>query len=465
MSRTVTGRARAWERAVAFFVWAGVLLPGCPPRQDEPDPHYSIVTIHEGHGRAEGINVHGEVVGSFRIYTPGKLYFQRAFLWRPTGSPKLTDLGTLEGGTSVAYDINDFHVVCGYSDYSYLYHAVRWTPQDGIQDLGTLSGGNSSIGYAINNDGQIVGDAGDSGGFYRAFIWTESEGMKKIGNAEQGTHAFDISESSVAVGSVRDAISIGTPYPPEARGWKATGEQYALPNTLGGDASMAFGVNAGGETVGIAETTGGYIHAMSWSSPGPMKNLGSLGYCDGSKYCSAANAINYWGDIVGAATSESGAHHAVLWKDGTLYDLNDLIPAGTDWVYLKEAEDINNKGCIVGTGLLNIAGTVRHAPFLLVPVVLETLTLDSSDAVGGEPVLATVSLDSEAPIDLEIELTLSARLAPIVQLPPDPVVIPDGDREVSFNLITNSVRATVSGVVTARFGGNAVSAALTVTAL
>ena len=42
--------------------------------------------------------------------------------------------------------------------------------------------------------------------------------------------------------------------------------------------------------------------------------------------------------------------HAFLASGGRVYDLNDLIPAGSDWV-LQEALSINDRGQIVGRGV------------------------------------------------------------------------------------------------------------------
>jgi probable HAF family extracellular repeat protein len=51
-----------------------------------------------------------------------------------------------------------------------------------------------------------------------------------------------------------------------------------------------------------------------------------------------------------------------LWKNGTRTDLETLLPPGSGWTSLS-AEDINDRGEIVGTGIHNGA---LHA-FLLSP--------------------------------------------------------------------------------------------------
>jgi probable HAF family extracellular repeat protein len=61
------------------------------------------------------------------------------------------------------------------------FHAFRWTPAKGLQDLG-LTNGTESIALAISADGSvIVGEARDANRFWRAFRWTASTGMIDIG--------------------------------------------------------------------------------------------------------------------------------------------------------------------------------------------------------------------------------------------------------------------------------------------
>jgi probable HAF family extracellular repeat protein len=87
----------------------------------------------------------------------------------------MEDLGSL-GGNSFASGINDFGQVVGESCTDSLCssaHVFLWTRFGGMQDLGTLPGGDYAIPKAINDRGQVVGGACiDSPCYYEhAFLW------------------------------------------------------------------------------------------------------------------------------------------------------------------------------------------------------------------------------------------------------------------------------------------------------
>lgn len=105
---------------------------------------------------------------------------RRAFRWTPqTG---IQDLGTLGGSSSQPLAVSrDGRVVVGFSNN----RAFRWTPEGGIQDLGSL-GNHGSSATAVSADGSTVIGESFAGQSYRAFRWTEENGMEDLGSLESG---------------------------------------------------------------------------------------------------------------------------------------------------------------------------------------------------------------------------------------------------------------------------------------
>jgi probable HAF family extracellular repeat protein len=130
--------------------------------------------------------------------------------------------------------------------------------------------------------------------------------------------------------------------------------------TLGGTFSIANGINASGQVVGTAYTSGDTAqHAFLYSGSGPMQDLGTFGGT-----FSQANGINNSGQVVGFADISGGTRHAFLFSGiGPMQDLNDLIAPTSGWI-LNGAQGVNDLGQIVGYGTI---GGQTHA-FLLTSI-------------------------------------------------------------------------------------------------
>ena len=81
----------------------------------------------------------------------------------------MQDLGSLDGGGSFAYAINNVGQIAGVGFSSQTppyYRAARWSSSLSLQDIGA---GPESAAYAINDSGQIVGST-----TLGAFVWTSA---------------------------------------------------------------------------------------------------------------------------------------------------------------------------------------------------------------------------------------------------------------------------------------------------
>ncbi|MHC4787350.1 MAG: DUF3466 family protein, partial [Planctomycetota bacterium] len=163
------------------------------------------------------------------------------------------------------------------------------------------------------------------------------------------------------------------------------GQMTALDPLPGDVTTQAFDVNDAGDVVGSSTWyTTQFLSASQatlWRDGG--EQIIDLGYVPAPPWsCSAeprwhksiARAVNNRGQIVGEAMCiASGAPKAAfLWRDGVMYNLNDLIPGGSG-LDLRSALDINDAGQIVGYGITpdeNIHG------FLLEPNLIGDINGD-----------------------------------------------------------------------------------------
>jgi len=283
---------------------------------------------------ANAVNNRGEVVGYANNAVPdseslaGLGSQTRAVVWR---NGEIHDLGTLGGTDAVALYVNDRGQIVGQSytsssvppptpecgDSPMTLHAFLW--ENGrMTDLGTL-GGLCASAFALNNRGQVAGEATIAGDTEaHAFLW-ERGVMKDLG-------------------------------------------------TLGGTHSYAGWLNDSGQLVGAATNPGDQaLLAFSWKDDA-ITNLGTLS----GNSCSAADAINSNGQVVGGSGFNDSAffpactdavEHAVLWEHGQILDLNSLASAPSG-LTLNEATFINDRGEISGFGTLANGDT--HA-FVLLP--------------------------------------------------------------------------------------------------
>ena len=265
---------------------------------------------------AEGyaINASGQVTGNFASYDFDNP--THAFVTDAT-TQAMTDLGTLGCGTrdycngsSYGTSINASGQVVGYSSTATSVaadHAFITTPStNAMTDLGSLGGGTSEA-FGINDSGQVTGASSVvSDGWFHAFITDPSTNtmtdLGTLGGPQSWGIAINAS-GQIAGYSYTASFTFTNGGPYHAFVTDATTQAMTDLGTLGGAASEAFAINASGQVVGWSNTSSNTQDGFLYTG-GQMLDLNSLlDSSDAAAYTiSGATAINDSGQIVANGT-------------------------------------------------------------------------------------------------------------------------------------------------------------------
>jgi probable HAF family extracellular repeat protein len=338
-------------------------------------------------GSANGINYEGRVAGSANLPNGNS----RAFLSGPAG---MYDLGTLggpnssEGGLNASAQMSIYAETaktdplsenfCGFGT-SNICQAAIWNGT--MTALPTL-GGNNSIAYAINNQGQVAGAAETStkdptciapqAFQFEPALWGPAGQVQQLPLLPGDTvgAAMWLNNYGQVVGSTGTCASGGVT--PDFIGTHAVLWQNGVPTNLGnlGGAMVTAGqsINDLGEVVGCADLASeapGFpfvqFHGFLWSQAAGMQDLGTVG----TDFTSFAVGINNNAQVVGASCDDMGNCRASVWQNKTMTDLNALVPANSP-LYLVFASVINDAGEIAGQAMEKSTGAM-HA-FVATPI-------------------------------------------------------------------------------------------------
>ena len=344
--------------------------------------------------------------------------FERLEPRRLLSAYTVVDLGTLGGNVSWAYDLNNSNQVVGYAatasgqDRAFVFSDANANgaadPGETV-DLGALPGDAASYAYGISNAGQIVGTSRSvplgTDGDERAVRFNPGAPPTDFGLGASGngysSNASDVNDSAQVVGGtlsnasyvpfLRSAAGAVTTFtlPSPFNSWgeaRAINSAGAVAGYSGGPAgdrgfvrsaagaltpvghanpalpySYAWDINDAGAVVGEGFNGAGDYRAFLWQN-GSATDLGTLPGMGSSE----AYGVNNAGAVVGRVEPPEGAPgatRAFLYRDGAMYDVNDLIPANSGW-FIADARAINDRGAIAAVGF-SPAGAVRAA--LLVP--------------------------------------------------------------------------------------------------
>jgi probable HAF family extracellular repeat protein len=319
----------------------------------------------DGNG-ASGINDNGLVTGASGSNSPITPAPPHAFLYN-IATNGLTDLGTLPGGdTSGGNAINASGQVTGSatvggspSEHAFLYS------NGAMIDLGTLPGGTSSQGNAINDSGVVLGQANTAKGAEHAFVYSAGK-MIDLGTLPGGTssHGNAINSSGLVVGKADTAAG-------DTHAFITQGNSLIDLGTLAGGTtgvgftSEAVAVNNAGQVTGSSSVLPSGRHAFLYAG-GRMTDLGTIGGLD-----NAPSGINNRGQIVGTTVNANVLGVAFLYANGLMSDLNSMIDPN-DPLYasrpLLRAVAINDNGWILAGGFSGGDPTNPVTSFLLVPL-------------------------------------------------------------------------------------------------
>jgi len=375
------------------------------------------------------INSSGTIAGISSDGTPDPIFGEALFIGTVWKNGRITRLASLGGTYSVPEGLNDLGQMAGGAattipdpDYKWsgslystvkdipsatMWHAALW--QNGtIRDLGTL-GGPASYAYFIDGGGQVAGVSyirpqqpvqppgtplwPDGVPLIHPFFW-ENGRMTDIGTLG-GVFAF--ADAMNSVGQVVGRSDLRGDEAMHAFRW-SKGKMIDL-GTIGDAISAPSSINDLGAVVGFlvgADRIGGFL----WRD-GVMTDLGTLP----GLTCTFPHSINNKGQVVGDADNcNFGVGGTVwLWQDGVGFvDLNALLPPGTD-MHLLEANFIDDRGEIVGEGLLPNGDA--HV-FVLIP---QGSSSDSEAATSGAVAARDAQAPYAAPVNLSPEMQAELR--------------------------------------------------------
>lgn len=240
-----------------------------------------------------GINARSQVL--WNEVNPQTGGYTHSFLWE---DGRVTDLGTLDGISCTATDMNDRGQIVGYVEYEDTHsQAFLW-------ERGTMTRlGEFGYAAAINNREQVL-----IGGSRGLLLWDKGV-VTELGISIQPPGTRVLNDR----GQVAGAITTQD-FHARAAYWEG-GVITELGTLEGSIDNLATIINDHGEILGISYGPEGEVHGFIWRR-GSMTDLGTLGGLE-----TYAVDMNERGQAVGYGRTASGNYHPFLWENGVMTDL------------------------------------------------------------------------------------------------------------------------------------------------
>ncbi|WP_027713670.1 hypothetical protein [Desulfuromonas sp. TF] len=264
-------------------------------------------------------------------------------------------LDTLDGVFSTGVDINDNDQVVGLADDGTSIKGVRWAVDADAGTAGApavlapIGENDYSAAYGNNDTGVAVGESEKDGSDFVAVLWGAGETtpaeLSLSGGFGPTSAAYAINNEGQIVGEALTDSGL------VAVLWNAGGADPVSLGTLGGAFSAAYHISDNGLIVGEAELENGNTSAVVWMvdatgaiTHGPI----ALGTAGDDFISSIAFGVDNFGRVSGESETADGEIHATLWTldPATLVpsEIADLGVAGAD----SSAYAVNESGRIAG---------------------------------------------------------------------------------------------------------------------
>jgi probable HAF family extracellular repeat protein len=245
-----------------------------------------------------------------------------------------------EGGYNLG--MNDLGTVVGTNSAGHAFVYINGV----MTDLGTMDGGTSGA-SGINNEGIIVGSGSVSTGGYSAFIYTHGVMSLLSTPALDTIAAYAVNDAGVITGGATTAIATRYNVPLGYDAFSYGNGTFTDLGALSGGQGTGMAINASGIIVGSSQVAfdgvlnQGFFHAFVYSD-GAMTDITAPGMS-----IEIAHGINDSGSVVGEMGVQNPLRQAFVYSIGTgittgLGSLNGV--SGYSVAY-----GINNSGVVVGS--------------------------------------------------------------------------------------------------------------------